>query len=191
MDPMIKTRVEIETLHELLDELDYYKILLLDRDAAQAEVDPSFRQVTRKMHPDRLARLNDEALKEKANDIFRLANEAYRHLKDPDTRARYDLGLADGNLRMSADGRSKARQEADAKSNPELAAKTPQGEKYFKMALKCWNDGDFRGAVMQLRFAIQFESGNEIFEEWLAKAEEAQENAAAKKDANPYKLRIV
>jgi curved DNA-binding protein CbpA len=191
MDPMIKTRVEIETLHELLDEIDYYKILLLERDAAQAEVDPAFRQVTRRLHPDRLARLNDEALKEKANDIFRLANEAFRHLKDPDTRARYDMGLADGNLRMSADGRSKARKEADAKNNPELEAKTPQGEKYFKMALKCWGDGDFRGAVMQLRFAIQFEPGNEIFTEWLQKAEEAQENASAKKDLNPYKLRIV
>jgi len=188
---MIKTRVELETLHELLDELDYYKILLLDRDAPQADVDPSFRAVSRKFHPDRLARLNDEELKEKANDIFRLANEAYRHLKDPDTRARYDMGLADGNLRMSADGRSKAAKDAAAKNNPELAAKTPQGEKYFKMALKCWGDGDFRGAVMQIRFAIQFEPGNAVFEEWLEKAEVAQENASAKKDMNPYKLRIV
>ncbi len=93
MDPMIKTRVELETLHELIDELDYYKILLLDRDAPQAEVDPAFRTVSRKLHPDRLARLNDEELKAKANDIFRLANEAYRNLKDPDIRSRYDMGL--------------------------------------------------------------------------------------------------
>jgi curved DNA-binding protein CbpA len=191
MDPMIKTRVEIETLHELLDEISYYKILLLDQDAPQAEVDPAFRTVSRRLHPDRLARLNDEDLKAKANDIFRLANEAYRNLKDPDVRARYDMGLAEGNLRMSADGRSKADKEAAAKDNPELAAKTPQGEKYFKMALKCWADGDFHGAVMQIRFAIQFEPGNAIFEEWLEKANNAQEQAAAKKDLNPYKLRIV
>ncbi len=191
MDPMIKTRVEIETLHELLDEISYYKILLLDQDAPQAEVDPAFRTVSRRLHPDRLARLNDEDLKAKANDIFRLANEAYRNLKDPDVRARYDLGLSEGNLRMSADGRSQADKEAAAKNNPELSAKTPQGEKYFKMALKCWNDGDFRGAVMQIRFAKQFEPTNEVFVEWLAKAEGALEEAAKKKDANPYKLRIV
>ena len=191
MDPMIKTRVEIETLHELLDELDYYKILLLDQDSSQADVDPAFRAVTRTHHPDRLARLNDEDLKAKANNIFRLANEAYRNLKNPDTRARYDLGLAEGDLRLSADGRSKAAKEAAAKDNPELAAKTPQGEKYFKMALKCWGDGDFRGAVMQIRFAIQFEPGNQVFTDWLSKAEEAMEQAAAKKDINPYKLRIV
>jgi len=191
MDPMIKTRVEIETLHELIDELDYYKILLLDRDAPQVDVDPAFRTVSRKLHPDRLARLNDDELKAKANDIFRLANEAYRNLKDPDIRSRYDVGLAEGNLRLSADGRSKADKDAAAKNNPELAAKTPQGEKYFKMALKCWGDGDFRGAVMQIRFAIQFEPGNKVFEEWLEKAESARDGAAAKKDLNPYKLRIV
>ena len=74
MDPMIKTRVEIETLHELLEELDYYKILLLERDVPQADVDPAFRTVSRKLHPDRLARIDDEDLKSKANDIFRLAN---------------------------------------------------------------------------------------------------------------------
>ena len=191
MDPMIKTRVEIETIHELLDELDYYKILLLDRDSAQAEVDPAFRAVSRKLHPDRLGRIDDEDLKAKANDIFLLANEAYRNLKDPDVRARYDMDLAEGSLRMSADGRSKADQDAAAKNNPELAAKTPQGEKYFKMALKCWGDGDFRGAVMQIRFAIQFEPGNEVLVEWQQKAEEALQTAAAKKDQNPYKLRIV
>ena len=191
MDPMLKTRVEIETLHELLEELDYYKILQLEQAAPQVDVDPAFKAVTRKLHPDRLARLTDDGLKDKANDIYRLANEAYRNLKDPDARAKYDLGLAQGNLRMSADGRTKAAKEAQAKDNPELAAKTPQGEKYFKMALKCWGDGDFKGAVMQIRFAIQFEPGNAVFEEWLEKAAEAQETAAAKKDVNPYKLRIV
>ena len=101
------------------------------------------------------------------------------------------MGLAEGNLRMSGDGRSKADKEAAAKNNPELAATTPQGEKYFKMALKCWGDGDFRGSVMQMRFAMQFEPGNAVFVEWLSKAEEALESAAAKKDQNPYKLRIV
>ncbi len=191
MDPMLRTRVEIDTLHGLLDELDYYKILELGQDAPQADVDPAFRTVTRKMHPDRLARLTDEDLKGKANDIFRLANEAYRNLKDPDARAKYDIGLARGNLRMSADGRTKAAKEAADKDNPEVVANTPQGEKYFGMALKCWGDGDFPGAVMQIRFAIQFEPSNEVFEQWLEKALSAEEVAAAKKDNNPYKLRIV
>lgn len=191
MDPMLKTRVEIETLHELLDELDYYKILQVEQAAPQADVDPAFRAVTRKLHPDRLARMQDDELKQKANDIFRLANEAYRNLKDPDARARYDLGLAEGNLRMDADGRSKAAKEAKSKEDPTQAAKTEQGEKYIKMAMKCWNDGNFAGALLQINFALQFESDNEVFQQWREKAQEAKEKAGEKKDLNPYKLRIV
>lgn len=191
MDTTLKTRVEIETLHELLPELDYYAILQIAADAPQQEIDPAFKSVSRRLHPDRLARLPDEDVRAKANDIFRLANEAYRNLKDPDTRARYDQERAAGHLRLSADGRTEAAKEATSQASLEAAAKTPQGEKYWKMAMKCWNDGDFRGAVMQIKFAVQMEPGNTVFREWLRKASDAQEQAAAKKDHNPFKLRIV
>ena len=191
MDPFLKTRVEIETLHELLDELDYYAIMLLKPESPQSDVDPAFREVSRKMHPDRLARLDDAALKAKANDIYRLANEAYRCLKDPDQRGGYDLERAKGALRMSADGRSDAARDAAAQANPEAAAKTQAGEKYWKMALKCWRDGDPKGCVLQIRFAIQFEPDNAVFKEWLDKALAAQEEEDESKEKNPYKLRIV
>ena len=191
MDTMLKTRVEIETLHELLEELDYYAILQIAADAPQQAVEPAFKAVSRRLHPDRLARLPDDDLKARANDVFRLANEAFRALKDPDTRARYDQERAAGRLRLSADGRSEAAKEAASQSSLEAAAKTPQGEKYWKMALKCWADGDFRGAVMQIKFAVQMEPGNPVFREWLEKATAAQDQAAAKKDHNPFKLRIV
>ena len=189
MDPMLKTRVEIETLYELLEEIDYYAILQVARDAPQAEVDPAFRAVTRRLHPDRLARLPDD-LREKANDVYRLANEAFRALKDPDSRARYDAELAAGRLRLSHDGRADAAKDAAAQAGADAAAKTPQGEKYWKMALKCFAEGDFAATVMQIRFAMQFEPANETFKDLLTKATTAQDQAAAKKDHNPFKLRI-
>ncbi|MFH1469093.1 MAG: DnaJ domain-containing protein [Pseudomonadota bacterium] len=191
MDPLLKTRVELETLHELLDEIDYYAILQIPPDAPQQDVDPAFKAVSRRLHPDRLARLPDEDLKARANDIFRLANEAYRALKDPDTRARYDLDRAEGRLRLTAEGRNEAAKDASSQGSLEAAAKTPQGEKYWKMALKCWTEGDFKGAVMHIRFACQYEPGNATFKEWLEKATAASDEAASKKDLNPYKLRIV
>ena len=191
MDPLLKTRVELETLHELLEELDYYAILQISPDAPPQEVEPAFKAVSRRLHPDRLARMPDEDLKAKANDIFRLANEAFRALKDPDARARYDQERAAGRLRLSAEGRTEAAKDTSSQGSIESAAKTPQGEKYWKMALKCWGEGDFRGAVMQIRFACQFEPDNTTFKEWLEKATKASDEAAAKKDANPYKLRIV
>ena len=42
MDPLLKTRVEMETLHDLLPEIDYYGILGLPTEAPQTDVDPAF-----------------------------------------------------------------------------------------------------------------------------------------------------
>lgn len=190
MDPQLRIRVEVETLHEILPELDYYRILEIPPDAPQASVEPAFRKVTRTWHPDRFNRMGDQALRDKVNDIYRFANEAWRVLKDPDARAWYDKERASGNLRISTEGRAGAAQDAAANVNPEFAARTPKGEKHWKMALKCWEDKDFKGCVMQIRFAQQFEPDNPAFKEWLGKAQAAAEEAARIRE-NPFKLRIV
>ncbi len=65
--------------------------------------------------------------------------------------------------------------EETTNGRPELAAKTLNGRKHFEMAQKCLGDGDYRGAVMQMRFAAQYEPDNEVFTEWLEKAKEARQ----------------
>lgn len=190
MDPLLKTRVEIQTLHEILPELDYYRILRVAGTVPQVEIEPAFRRESRRLHPDRYSRLGDAALLEQVNEIYRLVNEAYRTLKDPDLRIRYDMELARGVKRLSADGSRAAAQDAAAANNPEAAARTPKGEKYWKMALKCFEMKDWKGAIIQVQFALTFEPDNEIFKEWLEKAKSALSEVPKEKDHN-YKLRIV
>jgi molecular chaperone DnaJ len=62
---------------------DYYEVLGVPLDAAEAEVKKAFRRLARELHPD----VNPSP---EAADSFREAAEAYEVLSDADTRARYD-----------------------------------------------------------------------------------------------------
>lgn len=66
-----------------MDFKDYYKILGVDRGAAQEEIKRSYRKLARKYHPDVSKEPN-------AEDRFKELNEAYEVLKDPEKRAAYD-----------------------------------------------------------------------------------------------------
>ena len=62
-------------------------------------------------------------------------------------------------------------------------------KKYWTLALSDYESGRYESAILNIKFAIQFEPDNDIFKEWLEKAKKAEE-AAPKKEKNPYKLRI-
>ena len=62
---------------------DYYKILGVDRNASQDDIQKAFRQLARKYHPD----LNKE---KSAEGKFKEINEAHEVLGDPEKRERYD-----------------------------------------------------------------------------------------------------
>ncbi len=190
MDPAARLRIEIETLHELLPDLDYYKVLQLDPSAEPDQIGERFREESRRLHPDRMRTIGDADLKEQANAIYQLVGEAYKVLQDPEERARYDALLEQGVLRMTDD--AKAGAQADKRSNdPEHAASHPKAEKYWKMALRDMKDESWKSAVMNIKFALTFEPKNEVFQEHLKEAEAAFKEADAKREKNPYKLRIM
>lgn len=186
-----KQMIEIEAIHELLPDLNYYQLLGLKLGCDQAEIDPAYRGEARRLHPDRYATVGGPEVKARVNAIYRAVNEAYRTLRDPDARAAYDDELANGGRRMSEEARKEAEAAAAAASNPELAAKTEAGAKYWKMALQNWESKNYKGCVQMIKFAMTFEKGNEVFQEWLDKAEKAALESDDQKEHNPYKLRIV
>ena len=70
---------------------DYYELLGVKRDASDADLKKSFRQLAMKYHPDRNP--GDKAAEEKFKEI----NEAYSCLSDSQKRAHYDrFGTAEG-----------------------------------------------------------------------------------------------
>ncbi len=64
--------------------VDYYEILEIDRNASGNEIKKAYRKLAMKYHPDR-----NQGDKE-AEEKFKLVNEAYQVLSDPQKRATYD-----------------------------------------------------------------------------------------------------
>lgn len=66
---------------------DYYAVLGVPRDAAEADIKKAYRKLAMEFHPDRHAHERD---KEKAEVKFKEITEAYEVLRDTDKRAAYD-----------------------------------------------------------------------------------------------------
>lgn len=64
--------------------LDYYKVLGVEKDAAQDAIKKSYRKLAKKYHPD--ANPGNKSAEEKFKEI----NEAYEVLGDPEKRKKYD-----------------------------------------------------------------------------------------------------
>lgn len=66
-----------------MDHKDYYKIIVVNREASQDEIKRAYRKLVRKYHPD-VSKERDAELR------FKEISEAYEALKHPDKRAAYD-----------------------------------------------------------------------------------------------------
>lgn len=186
MDPRLRPRIEIETIHELLPELTHYQMLAVKPEVPQAEIDAAFRNESRRLHPDRHAAGATPEAKAMANDVFKAVNEAYRILRDPDNRAVYDAGLKGGGQKAADEKRAS---DAAAK-DPGKAARTPKGEKFWKLALQSWNEENFGACVMNIDFALSFEGDNEVFKEWRVKAKVLADEQRKGREGNTYKIRL-
>ena len=62
---------------------DYYKVLGVDRNASEQEINKAYRRLAKKYHPD----LNHEP---GAEEKYKQVNEAYEVLHDKQKRAQYD-----------------------------------------------------------------------------------------------------
>ncbi len=67
-----------------MEDRDYYKILGVDKSASEKEIKRAYRKLALKYHPDR------NPGDEKAEEQFKLINEAYAVLNDKEKRKQYD-----------------------------------------------------------------------------------------------------
>src|SRR4030095_5187902 len=86
---------EIVALARIIEELDYYQLLDLRRDAGAGEVKRAYHSSSRNFHPDANRHLDGE-LRAASNAIAKRITEAYAVLRDPRRRQAYDRSLENG-----------------------------------------------------------------------------------------------
>lgn len=155
----------------LVDELDYYQLLEIPRDAPASAVKRAYHSVTRRLHPDAnrsLPRAERAALE----SVARRVCEAYQVLRDGRRRNSYDAQLAAG-----AGGRiqlAEAEAQADREALEHHMGHTPNGRRFFNLARGEIDRGELSSAQRNLRMALTFEPGNAYFKKKLEEVIAAQ-----------------
>lgn len=73
---------------------NYYEILQIDKNASPEIIEKAYKTLAKKYHPD----LQDEAHKKEAEEKFKIINEAYQTLSNPQLKASYDQNMIDNNI---------------------------------------------------------------------------------------------
>lgn len=78
--------------------IDYYRVLQVRRDAEPEVIERAYKALSMKYHPD----VSTPAQREVATRRMQVLNEAYRTLRDPVSRRRYDMTLPPEGMQRSA-----------------------------------------------------------------------------------------
>jgi DnaJ-class molecular chaperone len=172
------TPAEVRALASLVDELDYYQLLEITRDAPASAVKRAYYAVTRRLHPDAnrdLAAPDRETLE----CVARRVSEAYQVLRDGRRRKAYDSQLAAGSgARMQL---AEAEAQAEKEALDHHTGRTPNGRRFFNLARADLERGDLVAAGRNLRTALTFEPGNPYFKKKLDELTAAQRSAAQRR----------
>lgn len=175
---------QILALAASLGGLDYYQMLKIDRKAPSQEIKKAFFRESQAYHPDRFFSSSDVELKSAIMTVYKRIAEAYAVVRDPEMRGRYDAQLAAGGQARNRLDRRETEKPGAVAADPK--AKNPQAQKYLQMGLMALRKGDFSAAEMNLKFALNYEPGNEGI---AKKLKEAQERGKAKNDSkDPYRI---
>ncbi len=162
---------EVRALAGLVDELDYYQLLEIPRDAPASAVKRAYYDATRRLHPD-VNRSLPGADREALEGVARRVTEAYQVLRDGRRRKAYDAQLAAG-----AGGRirlAEAEAQAEREALDHHMGHTPNGRRFFNLARADLDRGDLTGALRSLRTALTFEPDNAYFKKKLGEVTAAQ-----------------
>ena len=199
-------RVEVETLHGVLEDMDYYRLLKLKPGAPIPEVERAFTDQSQQFHPDRFFGVRDQEIMKMVTAIFKKITEGYQVLKSPELKKMYDqkLGVRKSDVdnpvhsagkhshvsKATLEQEKAALEKERARSEVDDAVSDKRARKYYELALIARNNQDWNGVVMNIQFALNYEPDNVILKQ---KVEDAKVKMRTKnqKNKNPYKIKIV
>jgi|SRR5688572_19359807 len=140
---------------EVLDDSTYYELLgvleIADADAIRS----AFHEFALGFHPDAHPSL-DERDRTRLVRVFQRGVEAYRVLADAEARARYDLALAKGELRLV---RGTSQRVATGARSIDDVCRSPGAKLHAQRAEALITQGQLREAVNELFRALRAEDG--------------------------------
>lgn len=180
-----KFATEVEALSRLIDELDYYQILRVQRNASLGQVRKAYHEQSLKFHPDRFFNLPEGELKSGIKKIAKRVAEAYVTLRDPAKRRAYDLQLqrlqspppaapesAPGAPAPTPDPAAapaialrftEQTEKAFKQEKQQQFGKTEKGRKLYQQGLREFQAKNFVAAERTFKMALAYEPDNELF----------------------------
>ena len=149
---------EVARLSSNLERLNYYEVLELDRRCDYLLVKDAFYDRAQRFHPDRFVTLDGSMIKQAVYAVYKRMTEAYNVLSDPDLRLRYDRGLDEGQVRLSALERSR-RLDADEK---QLAS--PFARVYLRSARARLERDELQAAWIDVELGLSLEEAPPLLE---------------------------
>jgi curved DNA-binding protein CbpA len=183
MDPSFL--IEVETFAAVLDQLDYFGVLKISQAATPPEIKAAYYRESRAFHPDRFAAVGDPMVRELIGRIYRRVNEAWTVLRDDKKRLKYIADVSGperaAKLRFTEADEAQVKAEAKAKVE-EQYGQTPNGRKFFKVALDEIKAKRWDKAETALKSALMYEPANAKFKEQLAAIQGELEKSRPKGD---------
>ena len=159
---------QVVAVTKILDQLDYYKILSVARNATMGQIREAYHKQSRIFHPDRYFHLSDSEFKRGVYKISKRVTEAYVSLRDAQKRRFYDQQLNESqgqNLRYTEQS---ARQQKKAKQ--EETGQTEQGRRMYQQGMREMKARNFAAAERSFKMALAYESDNELFKKMADEA---------------------
>jgi len=143
-------RALVDSWLKILDESNYYELLGLLEIAGDEAIQLAFHKFSQSFHPDN-HRKSPADVRQDVTHIFKRGAEAYRVLRDPKSRAAYDLALAQGALRYSRSGGGRDGQGTE--QGLEALCRTPGGRLHARKAERALSEGNLEEAKMEMHHA--------------------------------------
>lgn len=160
-------RAEIELRGDPEGTRSHYEVLGVRPGASADAVTAAYDRLSLLLHPDRLRTLQDAELLDRAAALYDRVGEAFRVLRRPNARTRYDQALARGSAGDVGRISDRAMQLTDLSDSANT-------RKYLQLAQAALHARDRRMALVHLRFAATLEPDNEALASHIARLDELE-----------------
>jgi curved DNA-binding protein CbpA len=186
-----KQLAELESRCAQLDQLDYFQVLQLAREATPADIKKAFYRDSRTYHPDRFYQMDSKALKDQVNELYKRVTEAYYVLRDDTKRRKYlaDIGGPERAQKLRFTEASEAESKAAVKKEQEEQIGVhPKGRQFYQLGAADLEAGRWSSAERNLKMAITYEPSNARYKEKLSEAQKKL-NEESKSKGEAFKIK--